>query len=437
MRVVSSSLRCFVLVLALGAVGAAPVVAAPAPLVPGERQSFLGFHKDGDLHYLQIEPVPAGAAFVRVCRADVSELPRAWPEKVVLGPGVRCGTLDTDATGAVAPLLFVKSDTAHAKTAKTSPWGIPVTLEEDETGFALLATDETDREVRLPLGDAPSKLRIAEVVWRADGRVAAVAVEPVAAAATKDKKTRHFRTVVLIDVSPLLLGGQAGRKLALAREKEAQALLKQRQWSEAGRLLDEAIAADPGYLPVRLLRAAAEAQGGIGRSAMIENLEHLKKLADAGDTTAVRLLQAAAKDRAFDAWCGEPEVRELLGLPQVGGLDAEERLLERSATWTLAGSTCKSPWVTLLFLRGGKGTLEVASSCKGKKTRQKQPFAWAAGKGGRIALTTRPLEVDGVKVPAEAVVALDGSLQQFRLEVGEELLPGNYEPGQANLDDSL
>ena len=246
------------------------------------------------------------------------------------------------------------------------------------------------------------------------------------------------RAIVIADVRPLLIGGDAGRKFAQAKEKEALVLLKKRDWSGAGRVLDEAIAADPTYAPVRYLRAAAEAQGGIGRTAMIENLTWLKT---ATEPAAKKLLDQAKTDHVFDAWVGEPEVRELLSLPTVATMDVPARLLERTATWSLQGASCKAPWLTLIFAKGtpkgGKGTLEIAESCNGKKTRSKQPFAWTMTAAGSFDLVTKAVEVGTLKIPATATIVLDDSFQQLRLRPAGDADPlGTFEPGVSHVDDS-
>jgi hypothetical protein len=253
--------------------------------------------------------------------------------------------------------------------------------------------------------------------------------------------------VIVADASSLLVGGGgAARRVAVAKEKEAAALMKKRDWSGAGRVLDEALVADPGYAAARYARAAAEAQGGIGRTAMIDNLTWLKQAA-ATDAAAKKLLDGAKKDAAFDAWCGEPEVRELLGLPAVSSMDVPARLTERTATWTLQGSSCRNPWATLVFAPGrpgkdgkiaGQGSLEIAESCKGQKTKQKQALSWTQTPAGPFVVTTKPLEQGSLKVPARATIVLDDTHQQLKLapDDGGDAI-GTFEPGRALIDDSV
>jgi hypothetical protein len=166
------------------------------------------------------------------------------------------------------------------------------------------------------------------------------------------------------------------------------------------------------------------------------------------DATAKKLLEQAKRDAAFDAWCGEPEVRELLGLPAVGTMDVPTRLTERTATWTLQGSTCKNPWLTLVFGKGkadkqgrtsGPGTLELAESCKGKKSKTKQPFTWTQTAAGPFSLTTKATDAGALHVPASSTIVLDETHQQLKLqpeEAGADAV-GTFEPGRALIDDSV
>jgi len=221
--------------------------------------------------------------------------------------------------------------------------------------------------------------------------------------------------------------------------------MKKRDWSGAGRVLDDALVADPTYAAARYARAAAEAQGGIGRTAMIENLAWLKQAAPA-NAAAKRLLDGAKRDPAFDAWCGEPEVRELVGLPSVATMDVPTRLTERTATWTLQGASCRSAWVTLMFAGGrpgkdgrvaGQGTLELVESCKGEKKKQKQALSWTQTATGTFELVTKPVEATGIVVLGKATLVLDETHQQLKLapDGGDTL--GTFEPGRALLDDSM
>ena len=108
----------------------------------------------------------------------------------------------------------------------------------------------------------------------------------------------------------------------------------------------------------------------------------------------------------------------------------------------LQGTTCKSPWFTLSFAKGdatgGKGTLEVAESCRGKKSKSKQPFAWQKNADGGFDLVTKPLEVGGVKLPEKATLKLDDTYQQLKLVPGGDAdAIGTFEPGVAQVDDSV
>jgi hypothetical protein len=431
------------------AAAAAPEAATTEPALPavvevsGGRAGFLGWHAAGEVHYTTTLDAAGKPAGVRVCRSRTDDVPAAWPAAITIGAGVACADVrDADVGGEAA--AFAQREVADGKPLKASPWGLVVELtastEGTTTTHTIRIVDGGSKGRALTLGRlaAPEALKLGEVLWRRDGAAVAVAVE--------GKGPGARRGIVVGEVGALLVGGAAGHKVAMAKEKDAAALLKKRDWSAAGRLLDEAIAADPAYAPVRYARAAAEAQGGIGRTAMIDNLAWLKAAA-ATDATAKKLLDGAKKDPAFDAWCGEPEVRELLGLPAVGTMDVPARLTERAATWTVQGATCRSPWLTLTFAAGkagrdgrvaGTGTLEIAESCKGRKPKQKQPFAWAQSAAGPFVVTTRPVEVGEVRVPASSTVVLDDTHQQLKLQPdgGGDAL-GTFEPGRALIDDSV
>lgn len=401
--------------------------------VPAERATFLGWHESGAVSYQSVQT--ATSTTIRACRQNGDDVPAAWPPALAIGPGVLCADLD-DATAGAKAADFVKHEISGGKNQKASPFGLKVELAVDGAKHTITVSDGPGKQRALPVVEHSAPLKLGDVVWRKDGAALAVALESTAKA---DKGAVVARVVVIADVADLLVGGPAGKKVAQAKEKEAQALLKKRDWSGAGRVLDDAIAADGSYAPVRYLRAAAEAQGGIGRTAMIENLQWLKSSTDA---EAKRLLEQAKKDPVFDAWVGEPEVRELLAMPPVSTMDVPARLLERKASWALQGTTCKSPWFTLSFAKGdatgGKGTLEVAESCRGKKSKSKQPFAWQKNADGGFDLVTKPLEVGGVKLPEKATLKLDDTYQQLKLVPGGDAdAIGTFEPGVAQVDDSV
>jgi hypothetical protein len=418
----------------------APAFAVASTAALAESQRFIGWHESGDVSYLSVVTEAGKPPVVRVCRVNGDDVPAAWPPALAVGPGVLCADLSDEAAGAAAG-DFAKHETATNKPQRSSPFGLKVELAVDGTKHTVTVSDGPEKKLALPVVESAEPLKLGEVLWRKDGGSVAVALEP---AKKPDKGALANRVVVVADTTSLLVGGPAGRKVAQAKEKQAAALLKKREWSDAGRVLDEAIAADPTYAPVRYQRAAAEAQGGIGRTAMIENLTWLKA---STDPTAKKLLEAAKKDRVFDAWAGEPEVRELLGLPAVSTMDVPARLLERTASWTLPGATCKAPWLTLVFgkatAKGGKGTLEIAQSCKGKKTKSKQAFTWEQTAAGSYDVVTKAVEVGGVKIPARSTLVLDDSYQQLKLRPAGEGVDadiealGNFEPGVAHVDDSM
>ena len=407
------------------------LVVAAAALVSSSASAagikFLGWHASGAFHYQSVED--AGAVKLRVCREDKTDIPSGWPEGTNIGPGDVCAELPAE-IGGMKAADYAKKDLKGSSTAKKNPFGVDVKLEQKDGKAELFVIDGPDKKEKLGEVGATEPLKIADVQWRNDGRAVAVVVEPV-------KKTANVSTLFFGDVSKLLVGGPAGRKRAEKLHAEGQKLFKKRDWSGAGKLFEEAITADAEWAQGRYARAAAEAQGGVGRSAMIENLQWLKDNSDK-DPAAKKLLAQAKGDAAFDAWSGEPEVRDLLGLPKVSTMDVPARLLERNGTWTLQGATCKSPWLTLSFKKGdakkgGAVNVTVAESCKGKKAQKTGAGTYAPSAGGPFELVLKK-PVDGV--PAKATLVLDESYQQLKLqpEAGDPL--GPFEPGAARIDDS-
>ncbi len=416
------------------------VLATLSTAARADRQVFLGWHESGAFSYQTVQT--AAGTSVRVCREDVNDVPAGWPEGVSIGPGSTCGDLPAQ-VGGKAALDYAKADLKGAKVDKKSPFGLEVKLEpgDGKTVVAVLdgpvGKEGSKREAvaEVPSADA---LAIAEALWRVDGKQLAVSVEQ--AKAKKGDKDAP-RWVFVVDVSKLLVGGAAGRKVAERAHAAGLALYKKRDWSGAGKRLEDAITADPSWAPARYLRAAAEAQSGVGRSAMIENLTWLKERSDK-DAGAKKLLAQASSDAAFDAWIGEPEVRELLGLPAVSSMDVPARLLERKATWTLQGATCTRPWLTLVFKAAGKGgkeggtaALTAAESCKGKKAQKAGQLTWKQSGAGTWELELRK-PVDGVAFPAKATIVLDQSYQQAKLVAPDGAELGTFEPGAARLDDA-
>jgi hypothetical protein len=403
---------------------AAPVVAATA------RETLIGVHPDGDLIAVAVDDDTLGD-LIRLCRLNTSELPNAWPPALRIDDGNACATLTDDDAGAPAA-AFAKALVKGGKTAKTSPWGISVALTVASTTHTLTASgapkDPTVAKASITV-DSALPLSIAEQAFSADGGAVVVAL------VGGDKRT-GTRQLVFVDLGPALVGGPAGAKLAAARVKEAQKRTAKREWSEAGALLDEALVGNPDDAAVHYARAAVEAQNGIGKSTMVEHLNWLKDKS-ATMPAAKKLLESAQKDRAFDAWVGEPEVREVLGLPSLSTMSVEARLLERGATFTRQGTSCGRSWLTLTFLKGGKGTLQIADSCKGKKSAKKQPFTWSVD-GEFAKLNTKAIDVGDDEHVADALsVELDGTYQQLRLSTDGISAIGPFEPGPANVDDAL
>jgi hypothetical protein len=388
---------------------------------------FLGWHASGAFYYQQVDDK------VRVCREDASDIPSGFPEGTNIGPGSACGDLPAE-MGAMKALDYAKKDLKGATTAKKNSFGVDVKLEQKDNKATVFVVDGPDKKEKLGDIGATEPLKISDVQWRNDGRAVAVVVEP----AKPVKGAPATSTLFIGDVSKLLVGGPAGRKRAEQLHAQGQALMKKRDWSGAGKRFEEAIEADAEWAQARYARAAAEAQGGVGRTAMIENLQWLKD-ASAKDASAKKLLAGAKDDHAFDSWAGEPEVRELLGLPAVGTMDVTTRLLERKGVWTLQGATCKAPWITLAFKKGDakKGapvTMTVAEACKGKKTPPKSAAGvYGSPAGGPFEIQfKKPIEGQ----PAKAVIVLDGSYQQLKLqpESGDPI--GPFEPGAARIEDS-
>ena len=418
----------------------AVVVGAAAP-ARAERQTFLGWHQSSEVSYLTVATTPGSPLVVRACRAQGDDVPAAWPPALSVDPGVLCADLSEQSVGARA-IDFARNEVSTTKTLPVSPFGLKVELAVDGPQHTLSVRDGEAKKIVLPILQSTEPLKLAAVLWRKDGAAVAITLE-----ATKKVARGEISDAVVVtaDVSSLLVGGAAGRKVAIAKEKEAQLALKSRDWSTAGRILDEAIAADSTFAPAHYARAAADAQGGIGRTSMIEHLTWLKQESKT-DPATQRLLEQARSDRAFDAWTGEPEVRELLGLPAVSTMDVPSRLLERLGSWTLQGATCRSPWLTLVFHKGtakagvysGTGTLEIAESCKGKKHKTKQTLTWTqSAAGSAFDVATKAGEAAGIKIPVRATIVLDEAYQQLKLKPeGDIETLGNFEPGVAQLDDS-
>lgn len=384
---------------------------------------FLGWHASHAFHYQLLED-----GKVRVCREDASDIPTGFPEGTNIGPGALCAELPAEVAGKKA-LDYAKADLKGAATSKKNPFGLDVKLEQKDGKAEVFVVDGPDKKEKLGETGATEPLKIADTQWRGDGRAVAVVVEPA--------KAKSPSTLFIGDVSKLLVGGPAGRKRAEKLHQQGQALMKKRDWSAAGKLFEEAIEADPEWAQVRYARAAAEAQGGVGRSAMIDNLQWLKEHAEK-DAAAKKLLAGAKDDHAFDAWAGEPEVRELLGLPAVSTMDVPGRLLERKGTWTLQGATCKSPWITLAFKKGDtkKGApvaITIAESCKGKKTSKSASGVYGSKDGGPFVVEVKK-PVEGF--PATSTIVLDGSYQSLKLQPPEGEPLGSFEPGAARIDDS-
>lgn len=411
---------------------AACAFALAFPAAAASREAVIGFGNDADIVAIAVDDDALGR-FVRLCRADTTTLPSAWPPALKVDDGVACATLqDVDAGGPAE--AFAKDLTKASKPQKAAPFGLKVGLVVEGEGKSHVVTvssgDDKDggRTIRLPAVTSDVPLKLKESLWHPKGTLGAVVLDGGKAASA----------VVVVDTRELLKGGPAGQKRAVVLLKEAEALLKKKAWSDASAVLDEAIAADDKNAAVRYARAAAEAQSGVGRSAMLEQLTWLKT-ASAADApskneAAKKLLDGAQKDKAFDAWVGEPEVRELIGLPALSSMTAEARLLERSATWTKQGATCKAPWLTLTFSKGGKGSLEIQESCRGKKTKAKQPFTWTPKEGVVVTWKSAAKEVADVVIPADGTLELDGSYQQLRLSADGVSAIGPFEPGTATLD---
>ena len=414
---------------------------------PASAERFVGFRPAGEVYVTAAIPEPVSADLPEqffLCRFVDDEVPASWPPGLPIKAGDRCAMLSLEDVG-VEPEDFVRQVVAGdlpAKKSGKSPWGIDVALSGGGSGDdALPLTVTLHASGKVEKGDAaPLPLRseaipvvdgvtprIALVQWRTDGRAVAITLS---AGPPKTAVT----VVRVVDVGPLLVGGPAGHRLAVAREADAQKALKKSDWRGAAAILDEAIVADPSWAKLRYLRAAAEAQGGIGLTAMIENLAWLKAHV-ADDVEAKALLAKASNDRAFDAWVGEADIRALIGLPPVTEMTADERLMERSATWTKQGATCGADWLTMVFQKNGKGRLDVADRCKGKKGKKSQPFTWKLD-NKTVTIATKPLKVAGSQLVTSMALDLEEESQRFALRpTGDGDDVAGFEPGGAHVDD--
>lgn len=408
-------------------VACALAVALPAlPAAAAAKETLLGFHEDGELVGIAVDDEVLGR-FIRLCRTDTAALPSSWPPALKIDDGAACATLqDGDAGGPAEP--FAKA-LLKAKPGKTPPFGLKVALAVEGDGKDFIVTvsagdDAGAKGLRAAAVKSEVPLKLGESLWHPRGTVGVVALEA---------GPKGPRALVVVDTRDLLKGTPAGKKRAVALLKDAEALLKKKAWSDGIAVLEEAMLADDGNVAVRYARAAAEAQSGVGRSSMIEQLTWLKEKGS-NDATAKKLIDGAAKDKAFDAWVGEPEVRELIGLPALSSMSAESRLLERSGVWTRQGATCKAPWLTLTFNKGGKGTLDIAERCRGHKTKAKQPFSWSPKEGAIVTWKSQAKELPETTIPAEGTLELDGTWQQVRLSADGISAIGPFEPGPATLD---
>ncbi len=393
------------LVVALVVTSAAAASATPR---------FVGWSPSGGFAWF------ADGAAVQVCRVDKTDVPDGWPEGASVGPGAACGDVPAQLDGAAA-LDAAKKNVKGSRALAKNPYGLEVKIEDADGKPTVLVMDGPDK--KQPLGDA-GEASVADVKWRPDGKAVAVTL------VNKKDKTG---SVIVDAVDKLLVGGRAGHKLAQKLYGDSQKLYKKRDWAGAGRILEDAITADPDWAPARYARAAAEAQGGMGRTAMIDNLQWLKEHADK-DKEAKKLLARAKSDKAFDAWIGDPEVRELVGMPKVSSMDVPARLLERDGVWTAQGATCKTPWLTLQFKKGGAARLTVAESCKGKKTSKAVAAVLKQTPAGPFSLELKKA-VDGV--PQKSTLVLDDTYQQLKLQPdGDGDAVGTFEPGGPRLEDS-
>jgi hypothetical protein len=379
-----------------------PVLHTSAAFAATEH--FLGFSEDGTHAFIAIEDGTVKST--RMC-VDASV----------------CSVV-TEASAGGPVDAYVKAQIGKSKASKSSPLGVALKTEaKDGKTHVILKNGDVERT--LPDVDG-EKAKLSDSAWRPDGKVVAVTL-------TTDKTTS---VVQVFDVSDLLVGGPAGKKAAEFDLARGQKLMAQKNWSAAGTAFDDALAHDDSNLDAHYGRAAAEARGGIGRTAMIENLTWLSEHAPV-IAKAKSLLAKAKDDPAFELWMGEPEVRALVGLPDVTTLDTSARLLERSATWTLQGATCKSSWITLTFKKAGKSggsvAVDVQGACKGQKTKLSTTGTWSVDDKG-ATLTLKPIE-STPKLPTTATLSLDDTHQQLKLKTDTDEL-GTFEPGRALIDDS-
>ncbi len=383
------------------------------------RERLVGF---GTEQEIAVVATDGADSVVKVCALNDGELNVSWLSVV---DGTRCAAL-TEAAAGEAVAVAVPKLVDKAKPSKAAPWGLKVSVASVDGKHTVTVTGGGELSATV---ESTAPLKLAETLWNAEGTFAAVALEEGA---------KGERKIVLLDVRKALTGA-AGKKVAAERLKQAQAAMKKRDWSTAKERLERAQESEPNSVVVRYTRAQAEAQAGIGTTSMLEALRWLKEasLSEAPHKKdAVRALEQAKSDHAFDAWAGEPELRELIGLPKTSEMTPDARLLERSAVFSRQGRTCQSSWLTLAFTKGGKGTLTIADSCKGKKTQTKQPFTWSVA-DGVVKMTTAARAAGDDALPATGTLELDATYQQLRWTSDGVSAIGPFEPGPALIDDSL
>jgi hypothetical protein len=377
----------------LGAVLLSAAADARAETRADQKVRLLAFHPDAEVAF--VEDATDGKTTLLACMTKRMDP----PPSVGGSPKELIKNAMSSAPKLAAPL-------------SQSPLGIRVIVDGDN----LVAVEEARKiTIQEKIGNA----KVKTVQWHVGGTVAAI--------------TLSTSAVVFASVPELGVGGASGKKRAAAKAKDAAALLKKRDWSGAGTLLDDAIAASPDDAALRYARAATEAQAGVGRTSMVEQLTWLQQKNSP-------LLKKAQTDSAFDAWTGDAEIRALLGLPDVKTLTITDRLLERSGVWSVQGASCKSAWVTLHFSAKPKalmGTvaIDVVESCKNKRTTSKGKATFAID-GARVTLVSADKKALP-QLPTPSTIVLDDSTQQLRVRDSADKDVGPFEPGQARLDDAV
>jgi hypothetical protein len=344
---------------------------------------FAGWSADGTF-YAFVTPT-CGDAARKLC--GTGEARPTWPA-VYGAPDANDGCIeDNDALQVLDFDAFdalVKPATPSAK----GPGGATVKLVVDRQGAGVLTFTAGKKKVTADIADIPGG-KVKAVYWRADGKRAAVVIEWRLGRSSCDQMTDA--TVREVDVSALGLAEAAARQASTVANTRGMKSLQDHVWSDARSAFREAIQADATFpLPHYNLACVASITGDL-TTARTE----LAWLAASDDKAAKALLAKAAKDRDLDAASIDPGVRQILGLPAYGDLDARARLVERGGAWSIEGADCESPFVTIA-VSGKKVKATIVTECQGERTSKSAAGTIGPGSGGdgTLVLTLkRPSEL--------------------------------------------